>query len=61
MDYPIIGKSKATEDLRKQVAKIAKTQKDILIIGETGTGKGAVAGIIVLLAGIPFVLLKKIR
>lgn len=43
MDYPIIGKSKATEDLRKQVAKIAKTQKDILIIGETGTGKGAVA------------------
>jgi len=43
MDYPIIGKSKATEDLRKQVAKIAKTQKDILVIGETGTGKGAVA------------------
>lgn len=43
MEYPIIGKSKATDDLRKQVAKIAKTQKDVLIIGETGTGKGAVA------------------
>lgn len=43
MDYPIIGKSKATEDLRKQVAKIAKVQKDILITGEPGTGKGAVA------------------
>lgn len=43
MEYPIIGKSKSTDELRKQVAKIAKTQKDILIIGETGTGKGAVA------------------
>jgi DNA-binding NtrC family response regulator len=43
MEYPIIGKSKSTDDLRKQVAKIAKTQKDILIVGETGTGKGAVA------------------
>jgi len=43
MEYPIIGKSKVTEDLRKQVAKIAKVQKDILITGETGTGKGAVA------------------
>lgn len=43
MDYPIIGKSKATDEIRKQVAKIAKSQKDILIVGETGTGKGAVA------------------
>jgi len=43
MEYPIIGKSKATDDLRKQVAKIAKTQKDVLIVGEPGTGKGAVA------------------
>lgn len=43
MEYPIIGKSKATDDLRRQVAKIAKSQKDILIVGEPGTGKGAVA------------------
>lgn len=43
MEYPIIGRSKATDELRKQVAKIAKTQKDILIVGEPGTGKGAVA------------------
>ena len=42
-DYPIVGKSKAVEQLIKQIAKLAKNRRDIVIIGEAGTGKGAVA------------------
>jgi len=43
MDYPIIGKSRAVEQLIKQINSLAKTRKDIVIIGEAGVGKGAVA------------------
>lgn len=42
-DYPIVGKSKAVEQLIKQIAKLAKNRRDIVIVGEAGTGKGAVA------------------
>jgi len=41
--YQIVGKSRATEKLRKQIAQLAKTEKDVLIIGEAGVGKGTVA------------------
>ncbi len=43
MQYPIVGKSKAVEELRKQIAKYARSRKDLIIIGESGVGKGAVA------------------
>jgi arginine utilization regulatory protein len=43
MEYPIIGKSKAVEGLLKQIQSLAKTRSDVLIIGEAGIGKGAVA------------------
>lgn len=39
----IIGKSAAIQQLRNQVAHLADTQADILLRGETGTGKELVA------------------
>ncbi len=42
-DYPIVGKSKGVDQLIKQIAKLAKTRKDVVIVGEAGVGKGAVA------------------
>jgi two-component system, NtrC family, response regulator AtoC len=41
--YPIIGKSKAVDNVRKLIAKFARTRNDIVIIGEDGVGKGAIA------------------
>jgi DNA-binding NtrC family response regulator len=43
VEYPIIGKSKAVDQLLKQISRLSKTKRDILIIGEPGVGKGAVA------------------
>ena len=43
MEYPIIGKSRAVEQLLKQISQLAKTRYDVIIIGEAGIGKGAVA------------------
>lgn len=43
IEYPIIGKSKSVELLRRQIAKLARTRKDVVIYGEAGVGKGAVA------------------
>lgn len=43
MDYQLIGKSKSIEGLRRQIAQLAQSRKDILIVGEPGSGKGAVA------------------
>jgi DNA-binding NtrC family response regulator len=43
MEYPIIGKSRAVEQLLKQIQSLAKMRCDVLIIGEAGIGKGAVA------------------
>ena len=43
LEYPIIGKSKAVDQLLKQIDRLAKTRNDVVIIGEAGVGKGAVA------------------
>ncbi len=43
MEYPIIGRSKAVENLVRRIQKLAKSREDILIVGEAGVGKGAVA------------------
>jgi len=43
MDYPIIGKSKVVDQLLKQIQRLAKSRSDVIIIGEAGVGKGAVA------------------
>ncbi len=41
--YPIVGRSLAVEHIRLDVARLAKSDSDVLIIGESGVGKGAVA------------------
>ncbi|HTX17979.1 MAG TPA: sigma 54-interacting transcriptional regulator [Bacteroidota bacterium] len=41
--YPIIGKSKAVENIRKQISRLARSRNDILLVGEGGVGKGAIA------------------
>ncbi|MCX6136492.1 MAG: sigma 54-interacting transcriptional regulator [Ignavibacteriales bacterium] len=41
--YPSIGKSKAAELLRKNIAKFSSSKKDLLLIGEAGVGKSAIA------------------
>ncbi|MDH3252652.1 MAG: sigma 54-interacting transcriptional regulator [Ignavibacteria bacterium] len=43
VQYPIIGKSKAADQLLKQIARLSQTRRHVLIIGEAGVGKGAVA------------------
>jgi DNA-binding NtrC family response regulator len=43
MEETIIGRSKFTEQLRKQIAKLAQSSKDVLVLGEPGVGKGVVA------------------
>ena len=43
MEYPIIGKSRSIDQLIKQINTLAKTRRDVVIIGEAGVGKGAVA------------------
>ncbi len=42
-EYPIIGKSRAVEQLLKQIGKLSKSRSDVIIVGEAGIGKGAVA------------------
>jgi DNA-binding NtrC family response regulator len=42
-EYPIVGKSKAVEGLIKQISSLAQTHRDVLIVGEAGVGKGAIA------------------
>jgi len=43
MEETIVGRSKSIDQLRKQIAKVARSSKDILVIGEPGVGKGIVA------------------
>ena len=43
MEYPIIGKSRAVDQLLKQIGRLAKGRQDVIIVGEAGVGKGAVA------------------
>ena len=42
-EYPIVGKSKAVDQLIKQISKLAKSRRDVVIVGEAGVGKGAFA------------------
>ena len=41
--YPIVGKSKAADLLRDEILRLSKSRKDVLVVGEAGVGKGAVA------------------
>lgn len=43
MEYPIIGKSRSVDQLIKQINALSKNRRDIIIVGETGIGKGAIA------------------
>ncbi len=42
-EYPMIGKSKANEIVSRAVQKLAKSRRDVVIVGEAGVGKGAIA------------------
>lgn len=42
-EYPIVGKSKATELVGRLVQRLAKSRRDVVIVGEAGVGKGAIA------------------
>jgi DNA-binding NtrC family response regulator len=42
-EYPIVGKSRAVDQLVKQIAVLAKSRRDVVLVGEAGVGKGAVA------------------
>ena len=42
-EYPIVGKSKAVDQLIKQISSLAKSRRDVVLVGEAGVGKGAVA------------------
>ncbi len=41
--YPIVGKSKAVDLLRDEILRLSKSRKDVLVVGEAGVGKGAIA------------------
>jgi DNA-binding NtrC family response regulator len=43
LQYPIVGKSKIVEGIVRQIQKLGKTRSDVIIIGESGVGKGAIA------------------
>jgi DNA-binding NtrC family response regulator len=42
-EYSIVGKSKAVEQLRKDIQRLGAVNRDVVIVGEAGVGKGAVA------------------
>lgn len=42
-EYPIVGKSKSVEQLRRTIVELANLRKDVIVVGEAGVGKGAVA------------------
>jgi len=43
MEETIVGRSKAIEQLKKQISRVSKGAKDVLLVGEPGVGKGVVA------------------
>lgn len=43
MEETIVGRSKSIEQLKKQIAKLARSSRDVLVVGEPGVGKGIVA------------------
>jgi DNA-binding NtrC family response regulator len=42
-EYPIVGKSPSVQHLRSEIERLAKSDIDVIVVGEAGTGKGAVA------------------
>ncbi len=42
-EYPIVGKSRVVEYIVKQIARLSKSRSDVIIVGEPGVGKGAIA------------------
>lgn len=42
LEYPIIGKSKVVQNIVRQIKRLAKGKEDVLIVGESGVGKGAI-------------------
>jgi len=43
LQYPIVGRSAAVENILRQIQKLSKSRSDVLIVGESGVGKGAIA------------------
>ena len=43
MEETVIGGSKSVAQLKKQIAKSAKSASDLLLVGESGVGKGFIA------------------
>lgn len=43
MKYPIVGKSRAVDQIIKHIHRLAKMRNDVILIGEPGVGKGAIA------------------
>lgn len=41
-DGPLIGKSKVMEDILQVIKKVARTDANVLVVGENGTGKGLI-------------------
>ena len=41
--YPFIGESRKIKELKKEILRFAKAEVDVLILGDTGTGKEVVA------------------
>jgi DNA-binding NtrC family response regulator len=49
-EYPIVGKSKDVESLVGSIVRLSRTRNDVVIVGEAGVGKGAIAKNIYLLS-----------
>ena len=43
LEYPIVGKSLPVQHLRTEIERLSRNRNDIVVIGDAGTGKGAVA------------------
>jgi len=43
LGYPIVGKSVPVQQLRAEIDRLAHSRQDVIVFGEAGVGKGAVA------------------
>jgi DNA-binding NtrC family response regulator len=43
MPYPIVGKSRAVDMVVKHINRLAALRADVVVVGEAGVGKGAIA------------------
>jgi len=50
LGYPIVGKSLSASQVRADIDRLARNRDDVIIVGEAGVGKGAVAKNIYLLS-----------